>query len=410
MIPKPLDEIEWADLEALRESGREEGDTIEYKSSFSGGNDFLAFNDSQRDRAVKGVAREVIAFLNGRGGDVIVGAQEAGNENPRIEKFASVRNLSATVDRLSQILSATIEPHQSIVGVRGIRRGDDDEGCIVVRAPPSLRAPHRFTRDRECYVRRGRESVPMPMDEIQNLAVSVNARRRDRFEALDRDFDLFRTGHMGVHPVPSHAFHIRTAYLPDLEEHINLDRNVLQAMTGGSPLFQVEGNKTRNDVAFRGLGYNWKPQLRGKYCDSFERFDGGISGCRKAIKRSLLMSTEFTESGRRDERSGRQYVHLEWLIGYLGDTITSFQEVAQKFPSHRTGVLRCSISVGGDFDLRFGRSVWSNASPFPQGITEIPDFEVSDLEDFGSAFTTLVDDLCGIAGFDFPLTTLVPDQ
>ena len=32
MIPKPLNEIEWSDIEALRDSGREEDDTIEFPS------------------------------------------------------------------------------------------------------------------------------------------------------------------------------------------------------------------------------------------------------------------------------------------------------------------------------------------------------------------------------------------
>lgn len=158
MIPKALTEIEWADLEALKESGREESDTIEFKGSFSGGgSDFLALTESQREKAVKGIAREVIAFLNGRGGDIIVGAEEADNAHPSIKEFRLLANVSATADRLAQALSATIEPYQAVLGVRAIRPETGDNGVILLRAPASLRAPHRYTRDRECYIRRGRE-------------------------------------------------------------------------------------------------------------------------------------------------------------------------------------------------------------------------------------------------------------
>ena len=48
MIPKPLNEIEWSDLETLRDSGREEDDTLEFKGSFSGGEDFLNFTEKNK--------------------------------------------------------------------------------------------------------------------------------------------------------------------------------------------------------------------------------------------------------------------------------------------------------------------------------------------------------------------------
>ena len=60
MIPKTLNEIEWADIEALRNSGREEDDTIEYKTSFSGGSDYLAFSDPKRAKAIEGVDRKSV--------------------------------------------------------------------------------------------------------------------------------------------------------------------------------------------------------------------------------------------------------------------------------------------------------------------------------------------------------------
>ena len=124
MIPKPLNEITWSDIEALRDSGREEDDMIEYKGSFSGGADFLAFNENQRNKAVDNIAKEAIAFLNGRGGDIIIGAKEAANDHPKIEAITPIANVDATADRLGQALAALIEPTQSVLGVRAVRQSE----------------------------------------------------------------------------------------------------------------------------------------------------------------------------------------------------------------------------------------------------------------------------------------------
>ena len=151
MIPKPLNEIEWSDIEALKDSGREEDDTIEFKGSFKGGSDFLAFNEKQQAEAVDSIAKEVIAFLNGRGGDVIIGASEFKNDHPKIEVLTPLQSVNATADRLAQSLAALIEPAQTVLGVRAIKQsGPDVEGIIVVRAPSSLRAPHRSKRTKNC--------------------------------------------------------------------------------------------------------------------------------------------------------------------------------------------------------------------------------------------------------------------
>ena len=68
MIAKPIEEIEWQDLTALQDAGREEGQQLEYKSSFKGGDDFLGLNEQRKKNAVESLAREVISFLNASGG------------------------------------------------------------------------------------------------------------------------------------------------------------------------------------------------------------------------------------------------------------------------------------------------------------------------------------------------------
>ena len=150
MIPKPLGEITWSDILALQESGREEDDTIEYKESLAGGLDYQALSSGQKDKARDTIAKEVIAFLNGRGGDIVIGVQEGDNDLPKIKAITPLQNVDKTVGSLADSLAAIIEPRQAILAIRAIREHNDDtEGVIIIRAPSSLRAPHRSTQTKE---------------------------------------------------------------------------------------------------------------------------------------------------------------------------------------------------------------------------------------------------------------------
>ena len=399
MIPKPLAEIEWTDLEALKASGREEGDTIEFKASFSGGNDYLALTDSQREKALKGIAREAIAFLNGRGGDVIIGAEEAANDHPRIESLRSLENVSATADRLAQALAATIEPYQAVLGVRAIRSGAEDTGVIVVRAPASLRAPHRFTRDRECYIRRGRESVPMPMDEIQDLTLYRSMARSERKDLLDRQFaDLSETrfGNILLAPVRTH---FRICFVPDQIVQVDLFQPDLSAFFGGDPLLR-SGEKTfRNNVAFSHLNAVWKPQLRGRVAVGHYDYGDEFQFCSKSIKKSLILACDFAIKHTYEVRSANQLiVNFDWILGFLANTFHSMKGVLKRHELHAAGVLRFGIYSSGVQKLVTGERLWAQVYDLPEGLTLAPDFEVNSVRDLDSIFEQVQGDVCAIAG------------
>ena len=288
MIPKPLKEIEWSDIESLKDSGREEDDTIEFKASFSGGSDYLEFNDAKRAKAIEGIAREAVAFLNGRGGDIVIGVREAANDHPKIEEITPVQNIDQTVDRLAQSLAALIEPAQSVLGLRAIRRAEgDSEGIIIVRCPSSLRAPHRYSPTKDCYVRRGRSSVPMPMDEVQDVTLNRAMRRAERNALLDQQFDGFAGGNVGIRNLPNGRFHIRTVYVPNSSSDIEFDDEILRSFSGNDPVVSDGSHTFSNDVAFRNLDHPWRQQLRGKRREGFYERAGGFVYCAKSIKRNL---------------------------------------------------------------------------------------------------------------------------
>lgn len=399
MIPKALNEIEWADLEALKDSGREEGDTIEFKASFSGGADYIGMTDSQREKAIKGIAREAIAFLNGRGGDIIVGAEEVGNDHPRIEAFRNLKNVSATADRLAQALAATIEPYQAVLGVRAIRPGAEDTGVIVVRAPASLRAPHRFTRDRECYIRRGRESVPMPMDEIQDLTLYRSMARSERKDLLDRQFADFSGTRFGNTSLAKNRSHFRICFVPDQIVEVDLQQLDLSAFFGDDPILESGDKSFRNNVAFSHLNSVWKPQLRGRVAVCHYDYGDEFQFCSKSIKKSLILSSDFALNHSYEVRgSNHLIVHHDWVLGFFANSLQSMKNVLKRHELQAGGVLRLGIYSSGDQKFVTGERLWAQVYDIPDGVTFAPDFGVSSVLDLDSIFEQVQGDMCAIAG------------
>lgn len=408
MIPKPLNEITWSDIEALRDSGREEDDMIEYKASFSGGADFLAFNENQRNKAVDSIAKEAIAFLNGRGGDIIIGAKEAANDHPKIEAITPIANVDATADRLGQALAALIEPTQSVLGVRAVRQSEGDmDGVIVVRATSSLRAPHRSTRSKECYVRRGRQSVAMPMDEVQDLTLNRTMRRSERLALIDEQFDKMASGLVARRQLSSPRFHIRTVYVPFASGEVPLDDDTLSALQGSDPVVYNSQKESRNDVVFRSIGYEWNRKLRGRVKESFhsEPPQNGIVQFRfaeKSIQSNLIMKTQFSHCRNSDDQGSiRLATRAAWLVGYFANTIISFQNVLKLHPDFFPGVIRVVVFQEGGVALRL-ESDWLALSELPEGLSCIPDFELSGVDDFDAVFKQLQVDLYSLAGIEPP--------
>ena len=405
MIPKPLNEIVWSDIEALRDSGREEDDTIEYKGSFSGGPDYLSFTDSQREKALKSVTREAIAFVNGRGGDVIIGAEEDNNANARISALNLLPNITVVANRLAQALSAVIEPHQSVISVRAIRSGTDDAGVIVIRAPQSLRAPHRFTKDKECYTRRGRESVPMPMDEIHDLTARRLDLRRERSEILDHQMAEINSETVGRKQLSPHRFHIRMAYLPYSAQEIYIDDIIKSALRGGNPLLQLGEKSEKNDVAFRNLGHDWKPILRGMRIENLTESawaENDFMYCAKSVRSDGLLTSDFAcRATLGDSEPAVTGFHVAWVAGFLANSLNSFSNVLKMTPGAQGGILRLGLACAGSISMGYGGGMRASNVPFPTSTILTPDYEVFDSVSLKNAFALFQLDVASIAGLSF---------
>ncbi|MFN7056255.1 MAG: helix-turn-helix domain-containing protein [Hyphomonas sp.] len=116
---------------------------------------------SERD----GIAKEVVAFANTRGGILVVGIEESDYAPKRAQRLATeIPNVAELADRLSQALNASIDPPLRGLQVQAIPV-TGPAGFLVIKVPLSNLAPHGFGTPALSYVRKQDRSEPMSMSE-----------------------------------------------------------------------------------------------------------------------------------------------------------------------------------------------------------------------------------------------------
>ena len=182
LFTKPIDALDAQDAAGVL--GWPESLNIEFKRTLPGRNGRLDawinggdFESYARDKLFK----EVVAFANTSGGHLVLGVAETeGAPPPHVATaLTPVPRCEELAERLARA-AQTIDPPIPLLLVRGIPI-HDGAGVVVFRVPASRNAPHRST-DKECYARRGTDSVPMNMREIQDMTLATG-RREDLTDA-----------------------------------------------------------------------------------------------------------------------------------------------------------------------------------------------------------------------------------
>ncbi len=415
MIPRALSEIDWSDIERLVELSREEDDRIEFKSSFKGSDDYALLNDKQRQQVLDSIARETIAFLNTRGGDIVIGLNESDDQRPAAAAITPIKNPADAADRIARGLAALIEPAQTNISVRGLQSPENPlEGVVVARVEASVRAPHRSKRTLECYARRGSESVPMPMDEIQDLTINRTRLRLEQMEFLDHQFADFRSGKVEHRDLGNEVFHVRTVVVPILEQSFTLDDTLLMAFGNKNPIFSDSvGRHIQNDVAFRGLYSRWQPVLRGKKQEYFDEYGDSqtkdFQSARKVVKESGVCMFDYAVDSHFDGTVAT--VHAEWLVGYIAQVVENIRSLSALRPSAFPCIVRVGISCRGSMHLAYGSGMWTGKKEYPQGTFYLPDFNLNSAAELDDFFQQFQVDLFSLAHvqLDSPYTLIDPN-
>lgn len=178
---KPLSAITYPDLVRLCENRLAENDVLDFKQALSasdGEGDWQEFLRNDKDAKIK-IAKELVAFANTSGGTLLLGVSE--DKENRASGLMPINQAEMLKDRLVQILTEIIEPPIHYMESAAIPSDDPSKGVVIFRTEKSLDRPHRInmkrsntTRHTEAYVRRGTNSEPMTMHEIQQLSVLRN--------------------------------------------------------------------------------------------------------------------------------------------------------------------------------------------------------------------------------------------
>jgi len=155
---------EWTedDLQELKKVGAQESLYLEFKGWMSLQN---------RDREKNELSKDVSAFANSEGGDILYGVREDGEPPSRFADVDEGINPSDIAPEwLEQVISSRIQRRINGVRIKPIELKNSRPGRVVylVHVPPSFDAPHQAV-DKKYYKRFNFQSVPMEDYEVRDV-------------------------------------------------------------------------------------------------------------------------------------------------------------------------------------------------------------------------------------------------
>jgi hypothetical protein len=151
LFKKPLSEVEFPDIQKLKDAKIEESEILDYKEQM--------ISD---DKLVK----HVTAFSNTSGGDLIIGIKESGRGGYPIEIPGIENNVNK--ERLEQIIISNIRPrigvqfHEIVIPTSG-------RIILIIRIPEGQNRPYYDMRSHKYYKRYNYGAIPMDEIEIESL-------------------------------------------------------------------------------------------------------------------------------------------------------------------------------------------------------------------------------------------------
>jgi hypothetical protein len=153
-----------ADLERLVHDKIQESLTLEYKDSRA-----LEKQDRQRDELCK----DVSAFANSAGGQIVYGIKELDREPKGLDSGAP--NNQITREWIEQVIDSNVQPRIDGLVITPIPFDDSNTGYVLTIPQAVVRAPHQAP-DHKYYKRQNFQSMPMEDYEIRDaLRRATNA-------------------------------------------------------------------------------------------------------------------------------------------------------------------------------------------------------------------------------------------
>ena len=213
---KPVGELTADDIRELVSWRTPEGEGVEFKG-WKSSND-VAINAQNLVVPTEGqkrsIVKEVVAFANGSGGRIFLGIGELDDESNSAGMLEPIVNCANVAENLRRSCDDAIDPPILQLEIREVETSGDGSGVVVFNVPESRRAPHMSTKDRRCYRRRGSESKPMDMRDIQDMVLRSNSRYTEIEAEFARREQEFATYLNSFRSTTGFGYCLRLSYVP----------------------------------------------------------------------------------------------------------------------------------------------------------------------------------------------------
>lgn len=159
VIDKDIDDISLEDIRYLVDNQVPEGISLDYKVK----------NYEPTSGGKKELLKDVTAFANSSGGDLIIGIEDDKYNQAKTLVGIETDNIAADVNRLEQVIYNGIEPRLNTVKVKYIEY--NNRYIIVIRVGASPLFPHMvsFQKTNKFYIRKSDKNILLDAYELKNI-------------------------------------------------------------------------------------------------------------------------------------------------------------------------------------------------------------------------------------------------
>jgi len=286
IFQKSLSDWTWDDLKSIIVNELEESQKLEFKNTLpTATGDLDPWQQGKQkvgDYAKKELAKEIVAFANAYGGYLIIGIAESQAKPKHAETIGDlIRDCERCITDLERSLRSIIDPPLNDFEARAIADpSENGKGMLIFRVGSSSMAPHGYGRPPVVYIRRGEQSEPPTMRDLQNIFWEART-KFERITKLQSDRSNFfqqliakkNSGKLYHHntliksDAPCLAF--RCTIIP--EDHLHLKGIANDLMSKGKHiprLVDVNNNEITVSSPFGQDHLQWKPKAHGAQANS----------------------------------------------------------------------------------------------------------------------------------------------
>ena len=160
VIDKEFDDININDIEFLVDNKVAEGLLLDYKVQ----------NYSRTNNGKKELLKDITAFANSSGGDLIIGVGDDKYNQASFISGIETNNIAEEVNRIEQIVYSGTEPKLNSFKVKYLKL-DDGKYIIIVRVEASPLFPHMisFQKNNRFYIRKSDKNILLDAYELKNI-------------------------------------------------------------------------------------------------------------------------------------------------------------------------------------------------------------------------------------------------